>query len=117
MTGINTFHVILRLSKPANLPEEKDRKEGRRGKEPAEVKRDQERREAWLERRTVEERSVAEVPAAAPVTEPAPVPVGGRTPAPSPSGGGPLVPGHPGLPRLKPRPRDADLLLDTLAES
>ena len=62
------------------------------------------RREAWLERRTVEERSVAEVPAAAPVTDPAPVPAGGRTSGPSPSGGGPLVPGHPGPPRLKPRP-------------
>ena len=65
----------------------------------------------------MEERPAAEVPAAAPVTDPAPVPAGGRTPAPSPSGGGPLVPGHPGPPRLKPRPRDADPLLDTLAES
>ena len=89
-----TFSTV---SKPADLPEEKDRKEGRRGKEPVEVKRDQKRREAWLERKTVEERSVAEVPAASPVTEPAPVPAGGRTPAPSSSGSEPLVPGHPGL--------------------
>ena len=37
------------------------------------MKRDRERREAWLERRrTVEGRSLAEVPAAIPVTEPAP---------------------------------------------
>ena len=62
-----TFSTV---SKPANLPEEKDKNEGRRRKKPAKVKRDRERREAWLERRrTVEGRSVAEVPA---VTEPAP---------------------------------------------
>ena len=61
------------VTKPTSLPEEKDRKEGRRRKKPAKVKRDRERREAWLERRrTVEGRSVAVVPAAAPVTEPAP---------------------------------------------
>ena len=65
-----TFSTV---TKPANLPEEKDRKEGRRRKKPAKVKRDRERREAWMERRrTVEERLVAEVPAAAPVTVPAP---------------------------------------------
>ena len=63
-----TFSTV---TKPANLPEEKDRKEGRSWKKLAKVKRDQERREAWLERRrTVEERSVSEVPAAAPFTEP-----------------------------------------------
>ena len=70
-----TFSTV---TKPASLPEEKDRKKGRRQKKPAKVKRDRERREAWLERRrTVEGRLVAEVPAAAPVTDPAPVP---RTP-------------------------------------
>ena len=60
-------------TKPASLSEEKHRKEGRRRNKPAKVKRDRERREAWLERRrTVEGRSVDEVPAAAPITEPAP---------------------------------------------
>ena len=93
MTGINTFPAIWRLynacrragvwtwlvmesdangketvtfstvTKPTSLPEEKDRKVGRRRKKPKKVKRDRERREAWLERRrTVEGRSVAELP-------------------------------------------------------
>ena len=104
MTGINTFPAILRLynacrragvwtrlvmeseangketvtfstvTKPTSLPEEKDRKEGRRRIKPAKVKRDRERREAWLERRrTGEGKSVADVPAVAPVTVPAPI--------------------------------------------
>ena len=70
-----TFSTV---TKSTSLPVEKDKKVGRRRKKPAMVKRDRERREAWLERRrTVEERSVAEVTAAAPVTDPASVP---RTP-------------------------------------
>ena len=65
-----TFSTV---TKPTSLPEEKDRKEGRRRKKPAKVKRDRERRESWLERRrTGEGKSVADVPAVAPVTEPAP---------------------------------------------
>ena len=65
-----TFSTV---TKPTSLPEEKDKKAGRRRKKPAMVKRDRERREAWLERRrTGEGKSVADVPAVAPVTEPAP---------------------------------------------
>ena len=65
-----TFSTV---TKPTSLPEEKDKKAGRRRKKPAMVKRDRERREAWLERRrTVQERVVAEIPAAAPETDPAP---------------------------------------------
>ena len=57
-----TFSTV---TKPTSLPEEKDRKVGRRRKKTAMVKRDRERRERRLERRrTGEGKSVAEVPAA-----------------------------------------------------
>ena len=68
-----TFSTV---TKSTSRPEEKakDKKEGRRRIKPAKVKRDQERREAWLERRrTGVGKAVAVVPAAAPVTEPAPI--------------------------------------------
>ena len=68
-----TFSTV---TKSTNRPEEKekDRKEGRRRIKPAKAKRDRERREAWLERRrTGVRKSVAVVPAVAPVTEPAPI--------------------------------------------
>ena len=69
-----TFSTV---TKSTSRPEEKakeERKEGRRRIKPAKVKRDRERREAWLERRrTGVGKSVAVVPAVAPVTEPAPI--------------------------------------------
>ena len=68
-----TFSTV---TKSTSLPEEKekDRKEGRRRIKPAKAKRDRERRDAWLERRrTGVGKSVAVVPAVAPVTEPAPI--------------------------------------------
>ena len=66
-----TFSTV---TKSTSLPEEKGRKEGRRRIKPAKVKMDRERREAWLERRrTGEGKSVADVPAVAPVTVPAPI--------------------------------------------
>ena len=68
-----TFSTV---TKSTSRPEEKakDKKEGRRRIKPAKVKRDRERREAWLERRRTEVgKSVAVVPAVAPVTEPAPI--------------------------------------------
>ncbi len=66
-----TFSTV---TKSTSLPEEKGRKEGRRRIKPAKVKRDRERREAWLERRrTGEGKSVADVPAVAPVTVPPPI--------------------------------------------
>ena len=75
-----TFSTV---SRPSTLPEEKDWKDGGRRKKPSKVRKDHERREAWLERRrTVEERTVAEVPAATPITYLAPGPGRGRTSAP-----------------------------------
>ena len=67
-----TFSTV---TKSTSRPEEKakDKKVGRRRKNPAMVKRDWERRDAWLERRrTGEGKLVADVPAVSPVTEPAP---------------------------------------------
>ena len=65
-----TFSTV---TKSTCRPEE-DKKEGRRRIKPAKVKRDRERREAWLERRrTGVGKSVAVVPAVAPVTVPAPI--------------------------------------------
>ena len=69
-----TFSTV---TKSTSRPEEKakeGRKEGRRRIKPAKVKRDRERREAWLERRrTGVGKSVAVVPAVAPVTVPEPI--------------------------------------------
>ena len=65
-----TFSTV---TKSTCRPEE-DKKEGRRRIKPAKVKRDRERRDAWLERRrTGVGKSVAVVPAVAPVTEPEPI--------------------------------------------
>ena len=93
----------ITVSRPSTLPEDKDWKDGGRRKKPSKVRKDHKRREAWLERRrTVEDRTVAEVTAAAPITDFAPGPGRGRTPAPRLPGGGTLVPGHPGTPGCGP---------------
>ena len=78
------------VSRPSNLPEETCWKDRGRRKKPSKIKKDQLRREAWLERRrTVQERVVAENPAAAPETDPAPGYAGDVNPAPGAPGDGP----------------------------
>ena len=96
--GKETFTFSSTVSRPSNLPEKTCWKDGGRHKKPSKSKKDRLRREAWVERRrTEQERVVAENPAAAPETDPAPRYAEDVTPASVAPVNGPIVPGHPGI--------------------